>query len=245
VIGKATGALEAVTDAPETIDTTASVSAVFGGYRRRSAISITTSSVESLLTHHGYLAICLLALLESCVPFVPSEITFGFAGVLAHEGHFTLAGVILLGTLFELIGSCFSYGLGRLGGRPVVEKLGRKILITPKDLDRAEAFLDGRGELAVVVGRALPFLRYFVSVVAGIAEMKVVRFVICSLVGTAIYAAALASLGYGLASQWQKIEHDFSLAGYALAVVVIAVIVAGVVHRLRSLREQEGSPEAR
>jgi membrane protein DedA with SNARE-associated domain len=201
--------------------------------------------VESLLTHHGYLAICLLALLESCVPFVPSEITFGFAGVLAHEGHFGLAGAILLGTLFELIGSTFSYGLGRLGGRPVVEKLGRKILITPKDLDRAEAFLDGRGELSVVIGRALPFLRYFVSVVAGIADMSVVRFVLCSLIGTAIYATALASLGYELATQWQKIEHDFSLAGYALAVVVIGVIVAGVVHRLHSLREQERSSGAR
>ena len=216
-----------------------------GAGRRRSRISITTSAVESLLTHHGYLAICLLALLEACVPFVPSEITFGFAGVLAHEGHFGLAGVILFGTLFELIGSCFSYGLGRVGGRPLVEKLGRKILITPKDLDRAEAFLDGRGELSVVVGRALPFLRYFVSVVAGIAEMSAARFAICSLVGTAIYATALSSLGYELASSWQKVEHDFSLAGYALAVVVVGVIAAGVVHRLRSLREEEKPSEVR
>jgi membrane protein DedA with SNARE-associated domain len=201
--------------------------------------------VESLLTHHGYLAICLLALLESCVPFVPSEITFGFAGVLAHEGHFALAGVILLGTLFEFIGSCFSYGLGRVGGRPLIEKLGRRILITPKDLDRAEVFLDGRGEVAVIVGRALPLLRYFVSVAAGIAEMSAARFAICSLVGTAIYATALSSLGYELATQWQKVEHDFSLAGYALAVVVIGVIVAGVVHRLRSLRAEEQQSEAR
>lgn len=212
---------------------------------RLAAVSITTAPVESLLTHHGYLAICLLALLESCVPFVPSEITFGFAGVLAHEGHLALAGVILLGTLFEFIGSCFSYGLGRVGGRPLIEKLGRRILITPKDLDRAEVFLDGRGELAVIVGRALPLLRYFVSVAAGIAEMSAARFALCSLVGTAIYATALSSLGYGLATQWQKVEHDFSLAGYALAVVVIGVFVAGVVHRLRSLRAEERESEAR
>jgi membrane protein DedA with SNARE-associated domain len=213
--------------------------------RARSRFSITTSAVESLLTHHGYLAICLLALIEACVPFVPSEITFGFAGVLAHEGHFALAGVILLGTLFEFLGSCFSYGLGRIGGRPLVEKLGRRILITPKDLDRAESFLDGRGVLAVVVGRALPFLRYFVSVVAGIAEMSFARFAICSLVGTAIYATVVSSLGYELATSWQKIEHDFSLAGYALAVVVVGVIVAGVVHRLRSLRAAENSSGTR
>jgi membrane protein DedA with SNARE-associated domain len=198
--------------------------------------------VESLLIHHGYVAICLLALIEACVPFVPSEITFGFAGLLAHEGHLSLVAVILLGTLFELIGSTASYALGRLGGRPLIEKLGRKILITPADLDRAEAWLDGRGEVAVVVGRALPFLRYFVSVAAGIAEMSLPRFVIRSLVGTAAYATALASLGYSLASQWQKVEHDFSLAGYALAAVVIVVLVAGVWHRIRSLR---GSDEVR
>jgi membrane protein DedA with SNARE-associated domain len=196
--------------------------------------------VESLLTHHGYLAICLLALIEACVPFVPSEITFGFAGLLAHEGHLSLVGIILLGTLFELIGSTASYALGRYGGRPLIERLGRKILITPKDLDRAEAWLDGRGEIAVIVGRALPVLRYFVSVAAGIAEMSLPRFVICSLVGTAAYAAALSSLGYSLASQWQKVEHDFSLAGYVLAAIVVVLLVVGVVHRMRSLREAGG-----
>ena len=195
--------------------------------------------MESLLIHHGYLAICLLALIEACVPFVPSEITFGFAGLLAHEGHLSLVVVILLGTLFELIGSTASYALGRLGGRPLIEKLGRKILITSQDLDRAEAWLDGRGEIAVVVGRALPVLRYFVSVAAGIAEMSLPRFVICSMIGTAAYATALASLGYSLASQWQKVEHDFSLAGYALAAVVIVVLVVGVLHRIRSLRESD------
>jgi membrane protein DedA with SNARE-associated domain len=200
--------------------------------------------VESLLVHHGYLAVCILALIEACVPFVPSEITFGFAGLLAHQGHLSLAGVILLGTLFELIGSTLSYGLGRVGGRPLIEKLGRRILITPKDLDRAEVFLDGRGEIAVVIGRLMPVLRYFVSVAAGIAEMSVARFVACSLVGTAIYAAALSSIGYGLASQWQKIEHDFSLAGYALALVVVVVIVAGVIHRIRSLREADEAGNA-
>jgi membrane protein DedA with SNARE-associated domain len=82
-------------------------------------------------------------------------------------------------------------------------------------------------------------LRYFVSVAAGIAEMSLPRFVICSMIGTAAYATALASLGYSLASQWQKVEHDFSLAGYALAAVVIVVLVVGVLHRIRSLRESD------
>ena len=204
--------------------------------------------MESLLTHHGYLAICLLALLEACVPFVPSEITFGFAGVLAHEGHFALAGVILLGTLFEFIGSCFSYGLGRVGGRPLIEKLGRRILITPKDLDRAEVFLDGRGEVAVIVGRALPLLRYFVSVAAGIAEMSAARFAICSL------SSAPRSTCDGAVVTRLRPGHRSGRSGRArlllarvtlLGDLVIGVIVAGEVALQCRGSARFGAEEAR
>src|ERR1019366_2521060 len=110
-----------------------------------------------------------------CIP-LPSEVTFGFAGVLAHEGHMSLALVILFGTLAETMGSFIAYAIGRFGGRPVVERAGRYVLITPRDLDRAETWLDGRGEYAVAIGRAMPVIRLFSSVLAGMAEMQVAKF---------------------------------------------------------------------
>src|SRR6202040_1968055 len=108
--------------------------------------------MESFLTSAPYAALILFGFLEAaCIP-IPSEITFGFAGVLAYQGHLNLALVIVIGTLAELAGSYVSYAVGRIGGRPLVEKLGKYLLITRSDLDRAERFATGKGSWAVPVG---------------------------------------------------------------------------------------------
>src|SRR6266851_7375836 len=126
--------------------------------------------MESLISHAGYGALVLLGFLEAaCIP-IPSEITFGFAGVLAYQGHLNLILVIIIGSLAELAGSYASYAVGRVGGRPLVHKLGRYVLITESDVARAERFLEGRGAWAVSVGRMLPFVRAFTSIVAGLVE---------------------------------------------------------------------------
>src|SRR5437016_14215178 len=111
--------------------------------------------MEHFLTQAGYGALILLCLVEACCIPIPSEITFGFAGVLAYQGHINLASVIIIGSLAELAGSYASYVVGRLGGRPLVHKLGRYVLITESDVNRAERFLEGRGAWAIPVGRML------------------------------------------------------------------------------------------
>src|SRR5579864_9495385 len=127
--------------------------------------------MESFLTSAGYAALILFGFLEAaCIP-ISSEITFGFAGVLAYEGHLNLALVIILGTLAELAGSYASYAVGRIGGHPLVHRLGRYVLVTQADVARAERFLTGRGAWAVPVARMLPFVRAFTSIVAGLVEI--------------------------------------------------------------------------
>ena len=196
----------------------------------------TKSVVEHLLITHGYLAVVVLAFIQaSCIP-LPSEVTFGFAGVLTHEGHMSLALVILFGTLAETMGSFIAYAIGRFGGRPVVERAGRYVLITPRDLDRAETWLDGRGEYAVAIGRAMPVIRLFSSVLAGMAEMQVAKFALFSLLGTAAYVSVLSSLGYAAASQWHRLVHDFALAGWVIAALVVVLAGLGLFLRIRELR---------
>src|SRR5437016_2792102 len=137
--------------------------------------------MESFLTDWGYAALILFGFLEAaCIP-ISSEITFGFAGVLAYQGHFNLALVIVLGSLAELGGSYTSYFIGRIGGRPLVHRVGRYVLVTESDINRAERFLVGRGVWAVPVARMLPFVRAFTSIVAGLVQMPAVRFGILSL----------------------------------------------------------------
>src|SRR2546430_15013911 len=94
--------------------------------------------MESFLTSAGYAALILFGFLEAaCIP-ISSEITFGFAGVLAYQGHLNLALVIILGTLAELAGSYASYAIGRIGGRPLVHRLGRDVLVTQTGVSRSE-----------------------------------------------------------------------------------------------------------
>ncbi len=132
--------------------------------------------MESFLIHWGYAAVFLFGFLEAaCIP-IPSEITFGFAGVLASEGHLSIVGVIVVGTVAELIGSFVSYAVGRAGGRPLVHRFGRYLLITQADVDRAERFVAGRGIWAIPLGRALPVVRTFVSLVAGFIEVPPLLF---------------------------------------------------------------------
>lgn len=199
--------------------------------------------MESFLTEAGYGALFLLGFLEACCIPISSEVTFGFAGVLAYQGHLNLALVIIIGTIAELAGSYVSYTVGRVAERPVIERLGRKVLLTKADLDRAERFLVGRGAWAVPVGRALPIVRSFTSLVAGFAGVPTLRFGVLSLIGTAVYATVVASLGYGVGSAWHSIAHDMSLAGYLIAAVVVAAIVAFVGYRLREVRREARAHE--
>jgi membrane protein DedA with SNARE-associated domain len=196
--------------------------------------------MESFLTSAGYAGLILFAFLQAaCIP-ISSEITFGFAGVLAYEGHLNLALVIILGTLAELAGSYASYAVGRLGGKPLVHRLGRYVLVTESDIDRAERFMTGRGAWTVPVGRMLPFIRAFISIVAGLVRIPAARFGVLSLIGTVIYVTALSCIGYALGSAWQSVSHGLTMVGYALFAVVVIAIVGFVVYRWRQFR-----PEAR
>jgi membrane protein DedA with SNARE-associated domain len=200
--------------------------------------------MESYLTSAGYAALILFGFLEAaCIP-ISSEITFGFAGVLAYQGHLNLALVIIIGSLAELAGSYTSYAVGRIGGKPLVARLGRYVLVTQSDVERAERFLAGRGAWAVPVGRMLPFVRAFTSIVAGLVRIPAARFGVLSLIGTVIYATVLSLIGYGLGSAWQRVSHGLTVAGYVIFAVIVIAIVGFVVYRLRQFRREDAQARA-
>jgi len=200
--------------------------------------------MESFLTSAGYAALILFGFLEAaCIP-ISSEVTFGFAGVLAYQGHLNLALVIIIGSLAELAGSYASYAVGRVGGKPLVQKLGRYVLVTQGDVDRAERFLAGRGAWAVPVGRMLPFIRAFTSIVAGLVRIPAARFGVLSLIGTVIYATVLSLIGYEVGHAWGSINHGLTIATYILVAIVVIAIVGFVVYRLRQFRREAAQGKA-
>jgi membrane protein DedA with SNARE-associated domain len=200
--------------------------------------------MTSFLISHAIYAIVLFGVLEAaCIP-ISSELTFLLGGAVASGAipgtvqHPTLWLVIVLGTLAELVGSYFSYGVGRWGGHPLVRRWGRYVLVTEADVARAERFLEGRGAWALIVARMLPFVRAFASIVAGLVDIRPVRFGILSLIGTFVYVTALASIGYSLGGQWSKLNHTISEIGYIVAAVVVLAIIVFVIVRIREFRRE-------
>jgi membrane protein DedA with SNARE-associated domain len=194
--------------------------------------------MESFLTSAGYAALIVFGFIEACSIPISSEITFGFAGVLAYQGRLNLVLVIIIGSLAELAGSYVSYTVGRLGGRPLVDRLGKYVLITRKDIDRAERFLEGRGGWAVVVGRALPVIRAFISIIAGLVEVPALKFGVLSLIGTVAWAIALSVTGYEVGSAWHSVSHYVSVGGYVVVALVVLAIAGLIAYRLREVRRE-------
>ena len=200
--------------------------------------------MESFLTHAGYAALIAFGFLEAaCIP-ISSEVTFGFAGVLAYQGHLNLALLIIIGTLAEFGGSCLSYLVGRLGGRPVVDRFGRYVLVTRADVDRAERFFAGRGAWVVPVGRALPIIRAFTSLVAGLIGMPFAQFALLSLLGTVFYATLVSLVGYEVGSAWQSVSHYVSIGSYVIVAAAVLALAALVACRLREVRKELAGDKA-
>ncbi len=209
--------------------------------------------MTNFLYHYSYLAIFLLSFVSSMGLPVGSELAIIGGGALASgevhklaaDGqalpevfHLSLVAVILVAVAGELLGSLAGYLIGYFGGRPLVDRFGKYVLLTHKDLDRAEAWFERHGEPLVLFGRFIPLLRSFVSFAAGLAEMAIGKFVIFTVIGCAIWCTALALLGDSLGSSYDHVQKSFSDAGYVIALVAVVAVALLFWHRLRTLREE-------
>lgn len=202
--------------------------------------------MQSFVQHYGYLALLVLSILSSaCIP-IPSEIAYVVAGALcttAVTGHvqFNLAGVIVVATLGSLIGAVIAYEVARTAGRAFVDRWGKWILLSHRDLDRSEAWFARYGAPAVLISRVIPVVRSFVSFPAGAAEMRRGRFMVLTTIGSAVWAALLAGLGDAAGADWHHVSRVFHDLEYPIVALIVIALVAGYWHRARSLRRQVGS----
>lgn len=205
-------------------------------------LAILNDVVTRLIGDYGYLAVFILMTLESaCVP-VPSEVTMLFGGALAstafagagQELNFVAVG--LLGTAGNVVGSWLAYWAGTAGGRPLVDRFGRYLLVLPHEVDRAHDWFERRGELAVFVSRLLPVIRTFISLPAGVARMPFWRFTLYTVLGCLPWTFALAWLGYTLGESWTEVEDVLRPVAWAIAAAVAGFGVWWVTHRFRKVR---------
>lgn len=158
----------------------------------------------------GYLGVAALMFAENIFPPIPSEVVMPVAGLAASQGELALGAVIVAGTAGALAGQLFWYWLGyRIGDeglKAFAARHGRWITMTPRDVDRADAWFDRHGAKAVLIGRMIPGVRTLISLPAGLSEMPVRRFLVYSTIGTTAWTAALASAGYTLGEQFEGVS---------------------------------------
>ena len=176
--------------------------------------------MERWITDYGYLAIFLLMLAESaCIPF-PSEVTMLVGGWYVADGNLDFFWVGTWGVLGNLVGSWLAYWLGRTGGRGILDRYGKYVLIRSHDIDRAEVWWDKHGDAATFFSRLLPVVRTFISVLAGIAELAFGKFTIYTFLAVIPWTFALTYLGVVVADNWKRIADYFTLPSLIIAAIV-------------------------
>jgi membrane protein DedA with SNARE-associated domain len=159
--------------------------------------------VTQVIGSLGYAGIAALMGIESaCIP-LPSEIIMPFAGYLVYTGRFSLFWAATAGAIGCNLGSIVAYWVGAAGGRPLVERYGRWVLMSHHDLDRMTKFFEKYGTITVLIGRLLPVVRTFIAFPAGVARMPQLRFHIYTFIGSWPWCYALAYVGMRLGQAWE------------------------------------------
>jgi len=207
-------------------------------------LTLLVQFVTHVIDMGGYAGIvALMGMNSACIP-LPSELIMPFSGYLVYLGRFNLFLVATAGMVGCNLGSAIAYWIGARGGRPLVERYGRWVLMSRHDLDRMTWFFDKYGSIAVLLARMLPVVQTFIAFPAGIAKMPRLRFHIYTSVGSWPWYFCLAYAGMKLGERWHtdprfyQVFHRFHLA---IEIALLAGIVWFVWTHLKRGRQAEAT----
>jgi membrane protein DedA with SNARE-associated domain len=196
-----------------------------------------TGWAEDLLLGGGYVLLAALILLENLFPPIPSELLLPLAGSRVASGDFDYFLAVIAATMGSVAGALILYGIGRVGGRPLLLRYGRILRLDARRLDRADEWFDAHGPKVVLLGRLVPGVRSVVSVPAGLSEMPVARFVALTTLGSATWNTVLIGAGWALGARWREATELIERADVWVYVAVVAAIaLAFGAHRVRRAR---------
>lgn len=200
--------------------------------------SLLAAAIIDLITRGGYLGIVLLMGIESaCIP-LPSEVIMPFSGYLVFQGTLVLWLVVLAGAIGCVLGSLLAYAVGAWGGRRLVERYGKYVLVSRRDLDLADRWFREHGGIIVFVGRLLPVVRTFIAFPAGVARMPIWRFCVYTFLGSLIWCALLAWIGMKLGQHWDTLGGWFHRFDAVILAVLLLAFGLYVWRHVRHLRNE-------
>jgi membrane protein DedA with SNARE-associated domain len=198
--------------------------------------------LQELIVDLGYPGLFLLIVLESTAIPVPSLLVMPFAGYLASQGHMSLPVILAINSAGALTGSGLSYWFGAAGGKRLLLRYGKWLLIKPEDLERTHSYFERYGARTIFIARFLPVVRHLISIPAGIARMPLPPFFALTFAGATLWGGGLMVLGYQLGSNWESVVKTWKKIDIVVAVVIVIALVALTVRfvRQRRARRTEG-----
>lgn len=196
-----------------------------------------THWIVRAIAHFGYVGLYVGMLGQAIGVPLPSELMLSFAGYLASTHVLEIAPVIVTGAAGDLTGAIVAYCIGYYGGRPLLVRFGRSLLIRERELERADRWFAQYGRRAVLILKLLPGVRAFGSYPAGVTRMAIAPFIVYTFIGSAIWSTLFAEFGYTLGRNWVLLGAYARPASIILlGLVAMAVIVWLWIH-LRTERE--------
>lgn len=218
------------------------------------AVEAVTAWVEQIVDTLGLPGVALIALFENLFPPTPSEFLYPLAGKLAADGVLTPLGVILAGIAGSLTGSLLYYALGRWLGaeraRRAVARYGRLrvwrvtlTFVTVNEYDRAVELFHRWGGPVVLVARLIPVVHSAVSIPAGVVRMRLIPFIVYTVIGSALWIAPLTGFGMWLGENWEQILYWLDVYQYAWYAVIAVGVLVLIARRIRQHRMADHAAE--
>jgi len=201
-----------------------------------------SASIIQFIHSAGYFGVYLFMLLNSALIPIPSEITMPFSGYLAQTGALALPLVIIAGVAGDLTGALIAYAFGYYLEEKVIlnliNKYGKFILLSKHEYLQAVNLYKKYGNGITFFCRLLPGVRSFISVPAGLSEMKIWKFILFTVLGSLVWCSALAYIGYYLGAHWDSIGpiyHKFQIVIISVFVLLVAFYIY---HKVKKSKEK-------
>lgn len=189
--------------------------------------------IIQIIESWGYLGVGLLIAIENIFPPIPSEVILAFGGFMTTKTVLNEVGVIISATIGSTIGAIVLYLIGKILNKERLEKIvsgkvGKVLRLKPQDIEKADKWFDTKGQKTVFICRFIPIVRSLISIPAGMSEMKIWKFLLYTVFGSAIWNTVLVLLGKKLGDSWETVVNVFDNFSHIILIILIILCVLGI-----------------
>lgn len=189
--------------------------------------------IIQIIENWGYLGVGLLIAIENIFPPIPSEVILAFGGFMTTKTVLNEVGVILSATIGSTVGAIVLYLIGRILNKERLEKIvsgkiGKVLRLKPQDIEKADKWFDTKGQKTVFICRFIPIVRSLISIPAGMSEMKIWKFLLYTILGSAIWNTVLVLLGKKLGDSWETVVNVFSNFSHIILIILVILCIVGI-----------------